>query len=57
MNLLLGKLACWWTRKHKRGVRLLPTEPPHVPGAQSDIRFRCPRCSATWTRQARKVKP
>ena len=44
--MILGKLICWITGKHKRGKRI-EGSPAHLPS------FRCPRCSAVW---ARKVK-
>ena len=52
--MILGKLLCWIAGKHKRGVRLKPTDPPHVPGDQNVIRFQCGRCKATWTRKVKR---
>jgi len=53
---LIATLTCKW-RGHKRGKRLKPTDPPHVPGEQNVDRLQCPRCHATWTsRKPRKVK-
>ena len=58
---MLGKLVCWITRKHKRGRRLKPADPPHLPTEDGKEwpanlhRYQCPRCKATWTRPA-KVK-
>lgn len=57
LRLWLGSLRCWklkgWrlTRKHKRGVLVMH-------GIIDGYRvYRCPRCSARWSRKARKVKP
>jgi hypothetical protein len=40
---LIGRIVCLF-KGHRRGVALLPTDPPHVPGDQNVKRFRCPRC-------------
>lgn len=49
MKLLLGKLVCLVTRKHKRGKRVAAQ-------CNQELKaFRCPRCGATWTRKVRKA--
>ena len=52
---LIGKLVCA-VLGHRRGVRLAPNDPPHVPGDQNVMRYQCPRCLAIHTRKARKAK-
>lgn len=47
---MIGKLICWITRKHKRGVRLMPSSMPADEFKGMDV-FRCPRCG-----RLRKVK-
>jgi hypothetical protein len=49
----IGRIVCFVRRKHKRGKRLRPTDPPHVSGDQNVTRYQCSRCGATW---ARKIK-
>ena len=45
MKRLLGKLACFITRKHKRGKRIAQSQEAKT--------YRCPRCLSTWTRKVR----
>jgi hypothetical protein len=48
---MFGKLICWWTKKHKRGRRLLVTEVTFSePGL---AQYACPRCGSQWTRKIR----
>lgn len=55
-NWLLGwPIICKLT-KHKRGVRLAPTAPPHEPGDQNVKRYRCPRCGAMHLRKMKKER-
>ena len=48
MKSLIGRLLCFLTRRHLRGKLL-----DEIDGVRT---FRCPRCSATWTRRKAKVK-
>ena len=45
---IFDKLTCW-ALGHKRGKRVNPKE------QEGFAEYRCPRCSATWTRKC-KVK-
>jgi hypothetical protein len=50
---MIGKLICWWTGKHRRGVRL------KMVNSTSTIpldHFECPRCKAMWSRKKRTRK-
>ena len=54
---MIGKLICWWTKKHKRGVRV-PWTLGHELATQfvgKMVLFRCPRCGAEWTRKERNA--
>ena len=53
---MMGGIVCGLT-KHKRGRKLKPTDPPHLPTDDSMpwpdgwTRYRCDRYGATWTRK------
>jgi hypothetical protein len=47
---MLGRLICWFTKKHKRGQLIMVVNTAAVPTNT----YRCPRCSATWSRKQRK---
>ena len=55
--MILGKLICWATRKHKRGKQVALTDwERNEYGKLGQIVYRCPRCGAQWTRKV-KAKP
>ena len=51
---MIGKLICWWTKKHKRGKRVTASPDGLIePGALKHQTYECPRCAARWTRKAK----
>ena len=55
MTIMIGKLICMVTRKHKRGRRVSTSKKElFLNGMHEVTTFACPRCGAQWTR-ARKI--